>query len=125
MEAETLERLKDLKSEVEAHLYVEEQVLFPYCSRFDEFSTVITRCHEEHRTARNELQDALQPGTPNDRIRKFLQFLRADLEKHFSIEEDELFPRIRKQVKRSDREELGKQLEAARLEWRRGPKKAA
>ena len=125
MEAETLERLKDLRSDLESHLYIEEQVLYPYCSRFDVFNTIITRCHEEHRTARSELQDALQTNLPDDRIRKSLQFLRADLEKHFSFEEKDLFPQIRKHVKRLDREELAKQLESARLEWRRGLKRAA
>jgi|GEM_PF-7119775 len=124
MESELLERLHNLKDELEAHLYIEEHVVYPFCSKFDSFRTLITRCHEEHRTARAGLMDALQPGMPDDRIRKMLQSLRADLEKHFKFEESELFSLIRKQIPRSEREELGKQLEITRLEWRRVLKKA-
>ena len=125
MESELLERLRNLKDEIEAHLYIEEHVVYPFCSKFDAFSTLITRCHEEHRTARAGLMDALQAGIPNDRIRKMLHSLKADLKKHFKFEEEELFSLIRRQISRSDREELGKQLELTRLEWRRVLKKAA
>lgn len=123
--AETPMRLEALRREVEAHLFIEEQAFYPQLLKFDDIRSLITRCHEEHRTARTELHEALKLGATFERISKSIAALQADLEKHIQFEESELFPLVRKAMNRTEREALGQQLTDARMEWRKGAGKAA
>ena len=124
-EAERPQRLESLRREIEGHLVVEEQVFYPFLLKFDEFKTWITRCHDEHRGLRSELQAILREGQSHERVTKGLRNLQSDLYKHVSFEERDLFPMVRKMVSRPEREALALTMTQERQNWKRTKEKAA
>jgi len=120
-DAEQPQRLEALRTEIEAHLSAEERVLYPYLLQFDDFRTLITRAHEEHRNARSALQNLLEENLSFERMKKSLLALQSVISQHILFEERDIFPVFRKRVARTDREGLALQL----IQARKSLKKAA
>ena len=118
-EAERPQRLEALRLEVEAHMVGEERVFYPFLLKFDDFRTLVTRCHEEHRGARAELQALFHELQSPERITKTLLALQSALSQHIDFEERDVFPIFRKRVSRPEREALAVQMNQERQIWKK------
>lgn len=102
-----------LHSELLAHTQVEETVFYPAFKNYPDFQSILSDSYEDHRNIRNRLKKVSDDGIEDTQEIDSIMRLVTD---HFEREENELFPMVRKLMKRSERETLGRHLQAAKSE---------
>lgn len=105
-----------IRSELDAHTHIEETVLYPVFSRYEETKQIVEHSFKEHSEVKSLLQeiDGIKAAGPEMDAR--LQKLIDSVTHHVEEEESKLFPLIRKMMKRPEREQLGRHLQAAKQE---------
>jgi len=97
-----------LKSALELHTRLEEQLLYPALQNFDETRDQVEESYEEHREVDELLAKMSTPGEDwNDQ----LDDLKSDLEHHIEEEENEMFPKAQSLLGQTRLEEMGRQME--------------
>ena len=97
------------------HAVIEEQVLYPTVrERLPDEDELVLEALEEHHVAKWLLSE-LHDLTPDDeRFDAKFTVLAENVRHHVKEEEGELFPKLRKEFTRSELDELGKALAAAK-----------
>lgn len=111
-EAGTQTRLMaQLREELDTHARIEETVFYPAFKNYPEFRGILGDAYADHREIKNLLRQI-------DDARDFngLDALMGKVDTHVKDEESALFPMVRKLMKRSEREVLGRHLIAAKSE---------
>lgn len=111
--------IRQIKNELEAHTRVEEQVFYPAFANYPEFKELLGRSYQEHRfisdLARHlSLAPDSDPISTSNEWNRRIRDLFESVSQHVLEEEKEFFPRVRKIMKRSEREQLGRHIQAFR-----------
>ncbi len=118
--AQTENRQKTLYSQIKAefdvHAYLEETVFYPPFQRFDETRSLVANCFDEHKGIHKKFFEIDQIREHLEEFKAHTDELKKEFQTHFNREEEELFPHVRKLMRRPEREQLGRHLLAARQE---------
>lgn len=104
-----------IQEELHTHTYVEESVLYPIFARYRETSELIESSRKEHDRVEDLVKDIAQNG-PHEDFMSRMSTVVQETEAHIEKEEKELFPKIKKIMKRPERERIGRHIQAAKQE---------
>ncbi len=107
--------IKDL---IETHSHLEETIFYPAFEKFGELRDQITVSIDEHKEMKELLREISGVSKTDESILPRLQDLMETVEHHLSEEENLVFPKVRKLMRRSEREQMGRILAASRKEKR-------
>lgn len=105
----TAAELKQIGDELVAHMVIEEHIFYPRIKEL--MKDMIEESFEEHAVARFELARLLQAGAEQKKTRALV--LKELLEHHIEEEEEEMFPKVKKNVDAEELDALGAKMEAA------------
>jgi iron-sulfur cluster repair protein YtfE (RIC family) len=106
----------NIRNELEAHTAMEETVFYPAVGKYPEISGMIEHSYKEHQEVKTLLNEinTLPDGSADLALK--VDTLMKNVEHHVQEEETELFPLVRKVMKRAERENLGRHMQAAKPE---------
>ncbi|MDX6695178.1 MAG: hypothetical protein QOF02_2781 [Blastocatellia bacterium] len=108
------ELFTQLKTELDIHAQIEEQILYPVLKEADETKDITLEAYEEHAVVKQLLSE-LEALPKNDETwGAKLTVLKENVEHHVKEEEGEMFKDARKVLSADQIEELGNQLQAAK-----------
>jgi hemerythrin-like domain-containing protein len=107
--------LRDLANDLIAHMAIEHELFYPAVQAIDR--DLVAESFEEHALAEIALKRLLQTDPEDESFAARVTATKELIEHHVKEEEEELFPKVEKQL--GDRlEELGKEMKARFLEVR-------
>ncbi|MBC7691930.1 MAG: hemerythrin domain-containing protein [Methylotenera sp.] len=98
--------LKELLAELSNHTEIEETLFYPHFDDRVEMKAILEHLHQDHADF-EVLAGKVQFNTDDSLFDEFA----SEIERHVLREEMELFPLIRRMMKRSEREVLGRHLQ--------------
>jgi hypothetical protein len=103
-----------IKTELEIHAQIEENVFYPAMQRYDELKEMVVESLKEHSNLKTLLQEMATLSDSEDFEDK-LEELIDNVEHHAEDEEEgKMFPKVRELVSAKELEKLGAQLQAAK-----------
>ena len=103
-----------IKTELEIHTQIEENVFYPAMQRYDELKEMVAESFKEHSNIKTLLQEMATLSDSEDFEDK-LEELIDNVEHHAEDEEEgKMFPKVRELVSANELEKLGAQLQAAK-----------
>ena len=116
------ELLNKLEMEITIHTRLEEEILYPVFKKAGgkEQAVMYHEAKEEHRTVDSLVLPDLKKTPPDSlEFSGRAQVVKELLEHHIEEEETEMFPQARKLLGKAVLEELGKQMEAMKAEYKK------
>lgn len=107
---------ENLRNEILTHTRIEESVFYPAFKNYPDFQQLLVSSYDDHRKFKERLKKMVVDGSPISDIASAVDHLMSDFQAHVQTEENEFFPLVRKLLKRSEREIMGRHLQAARSE---------
>ena len=104
-----------IKSELQAHAHVEQSIFYAEYEQQEILKDLIEDARAQHKLV-TELLDELETQDGPEFENTF-QTLMAEVQLHFSTEENEIFPHIRSLVNGPDLGALGQALESDKIEY--------
>lgn len=114
-----------LRRELELHAYVEETAFYPYFAKFSDTRELVDKSLRDHREIHDSLEEIAKTQPGDGRFNLLLERLQHAVFQHIAEEEGQFFPRARKLLRKSERDDLGKHIHTARLEKEREQEVAA
>jgi hemerythrin superfamily protein len=108
--------IQELRQEIEAHTYVEENLFYPLFKDREEFMELIQDSYEDHQEMRNLVAD-LQNSESTEEIDDRFEDLLECVEDHVDEEENDLFPKIETLMNEDELNQLGDRMEATKREF--------
>lgn len=108
---------RKIKTELDTHTYIEEQVFYPTLLRYEEFKETVFEAVEEHLQVKTLLTAIDQLSKGSERLDAKLKVLMDDVEHHVEEEEGVLFPKVERRLSNEQLEELGLDLEASKKDF--------
>lgn len=105
-----------IRSELELHSMIEETVFYPTFRKYGEFNEIVERSFREHQEVKALINEIARLPQDSGQLGTRLQTLIDRVENHVREEEGEFFPMVRKLMRRPEREQLGRHLQAAKQE---------
>jgi len=103
-----------IKTELEIHTQIEENVFYPAMQRYDELKEMVVDSLKEHSNVKTLLQEMATLSDSEDFEDK-LEELIDNIEHHAEDEEEgKMFPKVRELVSANELQKLGAQLQAAK-----------
>jgi hemerythrin superfamily protein len=103
-----------IKTELEIHAQIEENIFYPAMQRYDELKELVAESLKEHSGMKTLLQQMVTLSDPED-FQDKLEELIDDVEHHAEDEEEgKMFPKVRELVGANELQKLGAQLQAAK-----------
>lgn len=103
-----------IKTELEIHTQIEENVFYPAMQRYDELKEMVAESLKEHSNVKTLLQEMATLSDSEDFEDK-LEELIDNIEHHAEDEEEgKMFPKVRELVSANELQKLGAQLQAAK-----------
>jgi Hemerythrin HHE cation binding domain len=104
----------DLKSELDLHAQIEEEIFYPALEESDETRDITLEAYEEHRLVKQLLSELeSEPKDTEEWTAKFT-VLKENIEHHVEEEEGEMFKKARKALSKEEIESLGNELQQAK-----------
>ena len=103
-----------LKTELEAHTQLEEQIFYPALKEEEETRDITLEGIEEHRVVKALLKEMEGMQVDSEQWTAKLAVLKENVEHHVEEEEGEMFPKARKALPKEKLEALGGRIEAAK-----------
>ena len=116
------ELLNRLDMEITIHTRLEEEILYPVFKKAGgkEQAVMYHEAKEEHRTVDSLVLPDLKKTAPDSlEFSGRVKVVKELLEHHIEEEETEMFPQARKLLGKAVLEELGKQMEAMKTEYKK------
>ena len=111
-----MKRLFDtIKNELEVHAHMEETIFYPEYQRHERLKDLVQDARMQHGLIKELLQDLEHQDGPE--FENTFQTLMAEVQLHFTDEENEIFPQVRSAIDGPDLSELGTELETDKLEY--------
>ena len=108
------ELFTQLKSELEIHTRIEEEILYPTLEEYEETRAISLEAYEEHAVVKQLLKElSSQPKDDEQWTAKFT-VLKENIEHHVEEEEGEMFKKARKVLSEDEIEVLGDRLQEAK-----------
>jgi hemerythrin superfamily protein len=106
---------KEIKTELDTHARIEESIFYPALQEHEELKDMVLESLEEHKQMKTVLRELAKLSPTNERFKAKFKVLKDNVEHHaIEEEEEQFFPRVRKLIDRTELEELGAELEAAK-----------
>lgn len=99
-----------IRSELELHTYIEEQILYPRLKKEDETKDLTFEAVEEHRLVKQLLQELSDLPVDDDVWQAKMTLLKEMVEHHIDDEEEELFPEMKAAIPKDELEQLGERM---------------
>ena len=110
------EKFAQLKSELDLHAMIEEEIFYPALKEADETRDITLEAFEEHRLVKQLLGELeAEPKDTEEWTAKFT-VLKENIEHHVEEEEGEMFKKARTVLDADQVEELGARMEEAKQE---------
>ena len=111
-----MRRLFDtIKNELEVHAHMEETIFYPEYQKHERLKDLVQDARTQHGLIKELLQDLEQQDGPE--FENTFQTLMAEVQLHFTDEENEIFPQVRSAIDGPDLSQLGNELETDKLEY--------
>ncbi len=111
----TVERIIEALSK---HAAIEEEIFYPAIrervEQGEKDDDLVLEALEEHHVAKTALNEIEKLPSENERFKAKVTVLMESVRHHVKEEEEEMFPKVRKLFSRSELEEMGERLKAAR-----------
>ena len=106
---------KEIKNELDTHARIEETIFYPALEEHEELKDMVLESLEEHKQMKTVLRELAKLSPNSERFKPKLKVLKDNV-KHHAVEEEEgkMFPKVRKIIDKSELEQLGEELEAAK-----------
>ncbi|MEP6635790.1 MAG: hemerythrin domain-containing protein [Acidobacteriota bacterium] len=108
------ELFTELKSELDLHAEIEEQIFYPVLEKKDETRDITLEAFEEHRLVKQLLGELESAPKDDEQWTAKFTVLKENVEHHVEEEEDDMFKKVRKVLSEAELEELGARMEAAK-----------
>jgi iron-sulfur cluster repair protein YtfE (RIC family) len=108
------ELFTQLKTELDIHAQIEEQILYPVLREAKETHEITLEAFEEHRVVKRLLAELESLPKDDEMWGAKLTVLKENVEHHVEEEEDEMFKDARKVLSTEQIEELGARMEEAK-----------
>ena len=110
------ELFTQLKSELDVHAKIEEEIFYPVLEKKDETRDITLEAFEEHRLVKQLLGELEAAPKDDEQWTAKFTVLKESVEHHVEEEEDDMFPKVRKALSEAELETLGTRMEAAKGE---------
>jgi hemerythrin superfamily protein len=111
-----MRRLFDgIKHALHAHTHMEETVFYRQYEKHERLKDLVQDAKAQHGLIKELLHDLEQSDGPE--FENSFQTLMAEVQLHMTEEENEIFPQVRSLTGGPDLSELGKELEADKMEY--------
>jgi hemerythrin superfamily protein len=101
--------------ELSIHAFIEEQELYPAMEKLGgEWQELVEEAHVEHEEAKEALRALIGLSGDDPMLDAKMSALIGGVRHHVKEEEEEMFPKLRKEIARADLDELGDRLKAAK-----------
>jgi iron-sulfur cluster repair protein YtfE (RIC family) len=104
-----------IKGELEMHAHMEETIFYPEYQKHERLTDLVQDARTQHGLIKELLQDLESQDGPE--FENSFQTLMAEVQLHFTEEENEIFPQVRSAIDGPDLFELGQELETNKLEF--------
>jgi hemerythrin superfamily protein len=106
---------KEIKNELDTHARIEETIFYPAMEEHEELKDMVLESLEEHKQMKTVLRELAKLSPNSERFKPKFKVLKDNVE-HHAVEEEEgkMFPKIQKIIDKSELEQLGEELEAAK-----------
>jgi hemerythrin superfamily protein len=112
--------------ELSVHAFIEEQIFYPVAREaVPETEDHVLESLEEHHIVKWVLEELRTMDANDERFDAKVKVLMENVRHHVEEEEQEWFPEVRKELGRKKLQELGDQLEKAKIEAPRQPRPRA
>jgi hemerythrin superfamily protein len=103
-----------IKTELEVHAQIEENIFYPAMQRYDGLKELVAESLKEHSGMKALLQEMVTLTDPEE-FKDTLEELIDNVEHHAEDEEEgKMFPKVRELVSANELQKLGAQLQAAK-----------
>jgi hemerythrin-like domain-containing protein len=101
--------------ELSIHAFIEEQELYPAMEKLGgDWLEMVEEAHVEHQEAKNALRALVGLSGDDPMLDAKMSALIGGVRHHVKEEEEEMFPKLRKDMAKPDLEELGDRLKEAK-----------
>jgi len=108
---------RELDNALTVHAEIEEKLFYPAAKNVAPTRDLVLESIEEHKQIKLVLSDLEKSDKQTDEWRAGLKVLMEDVQHHVKEEEDELFPKIKKEVLSKEQlEDLGQRMERMKSE---------
>ena len=105
-----------IKSELEIHAQIEENIFYPAIQGYDELKELVAESLKEHSAMKALLQEMVTLSDPEE-FKDTLEELIDSVEHHAEDEEEgKMFPKVRELVNANELQKLGAQLQTAKAQ---------
>lgn len=105
-----------IKSELEIHAQIEENIFYPAIQGYDELKELVAESLKEHSAMKALLQEMVILSDPEE-FKDTLEELIDSVEHHAEDEEEgKMFPKVRELVNANELQKLGAQLQTAKAQ---------
>ena len=110
-----------IKHELDIHAHIEEKIFYPRVVEEgdEELQKMVLEGIEEHRQVKMFLKELANLADDSEKFAPKLKVLMEDVEHHVQEEEGEMFPLVEEQFDAQILEELGAELEAEKVAFRK------
>lgn len=109
--AEKMKIFTELADRLAAHASIEERYFYPAVNS-DNTEDILLESAEEHLAAKRVIADLLDLAPTDETFDAKVKVLKELIEHHVEEEEEELFPKVKKEVEKDALADLGIQMEA-------------
>ncbi|HYP27154.1 MAG TPA: hemerythrin domain-containing protein [Blastocatellia bacterium] len=110
---------EQIKTELETHAHIEETVLYPALEKHEELKDLVLEAYEEHKQVKTLIREIGRLADGSEKFDAKLKVMGENVEHHVEEEENEMFPKVRQFFSSQELEQMGKELEAAKREFRK------
>ncbi|HVF91712.1 MAG TPA: hemerythrin domain-containing protein [Blastocatellia bacterium] len=114
-----------IKSELETHTHIEETILYPALQKHEELKDMVLEAFEEHKQVKTLIREIGALADGSERFDAKLKVMGENVEHHVEEEETEMFPKIRRLFSEVELDQIGRELEAGKKEFRMTNKASA
>ena len=112
---------EQIKTELELHAEIEEQIFYPALEEPEETHELTLEAYQEHAVVKKLLRELGGARTANSDWQAKAKVLQENVEHHVEEEENELFPKAEAALGEEEIERLGERLEMAKMRKQRRP----
>ena len=113
------ELFKKIKAELDAHTHIEEKIFYPRLKEEEELEDITLEGIEEHHQAKMFLRELAGLSEDSEKFEPKLKVLMEDITHHVQEEEGIMFPKVEKVFDEATLEELGKQMEEEKKNFKK------
>jgi iron-sulfur cluster repair protein YtfE (RIC family) len=108
------ELFTQLKSELDVHTRIEEDILYPTLEEYEETRAISLEAYEEHAVVKQLLEELSSEPKDDEQWTAKFTVLKENIEHHVEEEEGEMFKKARKVLSEDEIEKLGDRLQEAK-----------